>query len=566
MSFVPTQPVGGRVSFQSQLSAATGRGHGDLLTPTRHTGGAISSPFGTALRRNAPFGSGARANPFTPRVDRELPQTGTHMLGRRSTASRDGHRSSLHQAQMDVSRTPGPNSALRGARSPLASASAEYPVLGGVGGWPTGNTAAAMPGPVSGAGLASSDGALGAVGDQGPKSPFSRPKSPAPRSASPHRNSKKLPSFLLGSVPPSKSPVPTAPYSPDPTQPGSSTAATSMFGLSSAHLPGKTPLSARPTSPHVPRRLSGFGSNDMLSSAYRSSSLSAAAAPSRSTGPASSLDDAPPIMTLDDMDVEKPDGHAHGGEWADRQASGADIFGADLDTSGSFAAYEQSSAAETKAAGSEQDYEDVKVRSVVVSDLPARSESSTLNYFRSFGEVLAFSPVATAANSLAILFSEPWQAQRAIAQGDGSGRILLDDRILARVDWADAASVSALFKQVFPGHSLPKSAMPPEAATYTFSQTIYAQSPRKQAAASPQTHRRSRIEAIQESETRSSRAGGGGASPFRQRQKLAATASSSTSMAAGSGVSGSASAVRAPTSAKPRNGLVQSALDILFGW
>ncbi|KAJ1833358.1 hypothetical protein LPJ63_002830 [Coemansia sp. RSA 2711] len=546
MSYLPTQPVGERVRFQSQMSTPGLHGASDLLTPTRPGSGTATTPFRTTLRRSALLEPEPHANPFTPRVDRGLSPAGSRLLARRTTtltssssstaangAAGGDRMSSLYQTD-----TPAPgraaDSGMQGVQSTQPFAATEYPALGGVGGWPA-------------------DSAAFNDSEPSPKSPFSRPKSPAKRSASPHRNSKQLPSFLLGSMQPAKSPGASTSYVSDSARSGGSTAAVSIFSIPSAQ-----PLSSRPVSPRVSRRLSGFGSNDMLSSAYRSSSSAAA---SRVGGAASSLDDAPPILTLDDMDVEQP-----GSDRLAAQPAETDVFDVSPERSvagaRSLDAADAAVKAQVSEEMSEQDYNDVRVRAVVVSDLPPRAESNTLNYFRSFGEILAFSavPAGTATDRLALLFSEPWQAQRAVAQADAAGQILLDGRIVARVDWADAVCVALLFTQVFPGRPLPSAAAPARPDTFTFSQTIYAQSPRRQPPAPPRG--RSRVEAVQESELRGTASPG---SPFANRRALprSTPASASTVMAT---ASAQASVLNSSAPPKPRNGLLQSVLDILFGW
>ncbi|KAJ1858621.1 hypothetical protein GGH12_000544 [Coemansia sp. RSA 1822] len=536
MSYLPTQPVGERVRFQSQMPGSMHSN--DLQTPTRQ-GNTVSSPFRTTLRRSTYFEPESKANPFTPRVDRGLSPAGSRMLARRSTTLGTARtaRSSLYMTD-----TPATSAAESNKQLPFAT-TAEYPALGGVGGWPVGNSV------TTSAPLNSTLALAAGETEQGSKTPFSRPKSPATRSASPHRNAKKLPSFLLGSMQSVKSSGTSTPYPPDTALSANSTAGVTIYSIPSA----QAPQSSRPVSPRVSRRISGFGSNDMLSSAYRSSG----AGSSRGVGPASSLDDAPPIVTLDDMDMEHPGDRMQENDGL----ADTDVFAMQIDGSAMNGGHQQTAIDGSNAAGNEQDYSDVKARAVVVSGLPANTESSTLNYFRSFGEILAFSGVPGAADSLALLFSEPWQAQRAVAQGDSSGRILLDDRIVARVDRADAPSVSLLFKQVFPGRPLPSSAAPPVTESFTFSQAIYAQSPRRRPAASAPAHGRSRIEAVRDIEPRSSASAG---SPFRHKQVLthSTPASNSTVMASANGQA----SILSSSAPKPRNGLLQSVLDILFGW
>ncbi|KAJ2714136.1 hypothetical protein H4R19_001882 [Coemansia spiralis] len=543
MPFEPAQPVGERLRFRPQLSAPAMRDHGEWLTPTRQ-GSAGLSPFQTALRRSTFLDSGKNANPFTPRVDRALSPVGSRPLARRGTAlAATARPASLYPAEPAWGAATESSAPL--ALAPSAGAVFdEYPPLGGVGGWPSGGPAAI------GALAAAPDGMLGV--DSGPRSPFARPKSPAPRSASPHRNSKKLPSFLLGA----------AQYPPDTGRSSIPSAAAPLLDIPSPPTLAKSPLTSRPVSPHFSRRLSGFGSNDMLSGAYRSSA--AATAGRAPAGAASSLDDAPPVVALDDLDSENPDGFAGG----DRSSAG--VGGADA---GPFALPRGAGNAGSRPqhvssddAGSEQDYNDVRIRAVVVSDLPAGTESRAVNHFREFGEILAFSAVPAAADSLALLFAEPWQAQQAIAQADGAGRILLGERILARIDSADAQCTSLLFRQVFPTRALPRSAAPPPTDSMSFAEALYAQSPRKRPAPPPPIGARSRFDGVQGSAYKR-RPGVG--SPFRQQKQLTARpgpgAATSTMMASSDGLSGSV--LKAPAgAARPRNGLVQSALDILFGW
>ncbi|KAJ2795567.1 hypothetical protein H4R21_005056 [Coemansia helicoidea] len=545
MSFQPVQPVGERLRFKPHLPASAMRGSGEWLTPTRQ-GNATLSPFQTALRRSTFVESGKSANPFTPRADRALSAAGPHTLGRRNTV-----RSASLLAPEPVGgvavEAGAPPAPLPGSASAVVD---EYPPLGGVGSWPLGAAPAV---------LAAGLGAVPDGTDAGSRSPFARPKSPAPRSASPHRNSKQLPSFLLGASLAPKPPSSSALYSPDTARPSLPSATSPLFDISPMPTSAKSPMTAHPASPHFSRRLSGFGSNDMLSGAYRSSVAVAAA------GVASSLDDAPPVMALDDLDADGPDGVARGENNDSGVAGGvsAGPFALPHGGAGARGGRPQQSAADD--ASSEQDYNDVRVRAVVVSDLPPGAESGAVNYFREFGEILAFSAVPAVAGRLALLFSEPWQAQQAIAQADGAGRILLGGRILTRVEWADAQCTSLLFRSVFPTRALPRSAAPPPADSLSFSEALYAQSPRKRPAPHAPAAGQPLLEAAQDSASKR-RAGVG--SPFRQHRQPAARpgpgAAASTVMASSDGLSGAV--LKGGAAARPRNGLVQSALDILFGW
>ncbi|KAJ2809199.1 hypothetical protein H4R20_000316 [Coemansia guatemalensis] len=561
--YAPTQPVGGNVRFQSQMPHSAAHGRGDLLTPTRQNGYG-QSPFRNSLASGSHFDTTANVNPFTPRVDRGMSAASSRTLARRNTTlgtTTRIDRSGSYQGQApSISVT---DSSMQGTQSSTLNPGAEYPALGGIGGWPASSASATNH---SAGAVVASAGVVGdnaGASDSGSKSSFSRPKSPASRSASPHQNRKKLPSFLLASAPAPKSPGASSPYPPDTARTGRSTATSSAFAIPSAKSPAQAPLSSRPVSPRVPRRLSGFGSNDMLSGAYRSSMVPASG---RAAGPASSLDDAPPIVTLDEIDMESPDVFAHDGGDIVANDPDADVFAMHPeDTFNNDRRREHNYIDGADPADSEQDYEDVKIRSIVVSDLPPNSESSTLNYFRSFGEILAFSTMPAAGDSLALLFSEPWQARQALSQGDRNGRILLDGRVLVRVDWADAQCTSVLFKKVFPRRPLPKSAAPPPTESFSFAEAVYAQSPRKRPASLAQQQVGSRIDSIRDSETRGRAAGG---SPFKHQRIMPRSSAgpATTSMAASGSISGSALAPKVTVPPKPRNGLLQSALDILFGW
>ncbi|KAJ2542167.1 hypothetical protein EV175_006079 [Coemansia sp. RSA 1933] len=564
MSFAPTQPVGGRVRFPQQPGSSLSPGlqgnTSDFFTPARPNT-VVSSPFRTVLRRTAHAESEPSANPFTPRPDRVASPVGSRSAARRSTAglgtvTRSAKGTSY---QNGLERTPGSRLSLAwGANSENVALSAHDDNIGGVGAWPADTY---LRGGASTLGL---DSASGMAGDGSSVTPFGRPRSPVPRSASPHKSSKKLPSFLLGSTQAVKSPTTATPYQPDSALKSAALTSTSIYGLSSAATPAQIPLSSHPISPRVSRRLSGFGSNDMLSSAYKSSTK---AATSRgASGSVVSLEDAPPVMALDEMDDDKHGvflngesiGNSAKSDEVDPFVSAADPFGS----------IHTSSKPQGEAATGDQDYEDVKVRSILVGGIPAESESTVLNQLRVYGEVLAFSVAPIEPNSLAVLYSEPWQAQRAIAQGGNAGRILIGDRTVVSVSWADAESTAVLFKQVFPGRTMPESATQPSTDSFTLSQTIYAQSPRKRTHSSAQPLGGSRLDKIRETDvTRINRTVGSN-SPFRQKQFTGmgrASAPDTTSASESSG-GASTSALRAQTAPRPRNGLLQSALDILFGW
>ncbi|KAJ1796841.1 hypothetical protein LPJ59_003503 [Coemansia sp. RSA 2399] len=554
MSYAPTQAVGGRVRFPQQPGSSLASGlqgnTNGFSTPTRQST-IVSSPFRTVLRRSAHVEPEPSVNPFTPRPDRVASPVGSRSAARRNITG-NGYHGGLE-------RTPGTRLSLaRGGSSENVSISAHDDDIGGVGAWPTDTYLR------GGAATLGIDGSSGMGGEGTSITPFGRPRSPAPRSASPHKSTKKLPSFLLGSTQTAKSPTSGTPYQPDSALTSASLTTSSMFGLPSAGSSAQLPLSSRPISPRVSRRLSGFGSNDMLSSAYKSSTITSTRR--GASGSVASLEDAPPVMTLDDMDEDKHGVFLNGEHIGDTSASeDADPFVTNADPFGSLQA---SKAQGGSTASGDQDYEDVKVRSVLVSGIPAESESNVLNQFRVYGEVLAFSVAPSEANSLAVLYAEPWQAQRAIAQGGNAGRILIGDRTVVTISWADVESTVALFKQVFPGRAAPESVSQPSTKSFTLSQTIYAQSPRKRPLSSAQPLGGvSRVDKIRETEVSRINRAAGTNSPFRQQQFAAMRgfgARDSTSASASSGAP--MSVLKAQTAPRPRNGLLQSALDILFGW
>ncbi|KAJ2643731.1 hypothetical protein GGF44_001019, partial [Coemansia sp. RSA 1694] len=516
MAYAPAQPVGGRMRFPppplgqsspSPFSPAGQRGRTELLTPTRPGGNSnvASSPFRTSLRHSACFEAESNANPFTPRLERGVSAAGggARTLGRRGTLL--GTASAAKGVRVsDYGLDSVDGSGFGGGLESLTM-SGDFASMG-AGAWPT-EPAHAMH--IAGAGLSGSNagsGGGGGAADTAIKSPFgSRPKSPAQRSASPRRRT-KLPSFLLGSAQLSRSPAKSsAVHLQDselsPTTPNNPSAP--MFGLGSPKI--QTPLSAN--HPISPRRLSGFGSNDMLSSAYMSSM------PPNPRVTASALDDAPPIMTLEDMDLDHDDPFVRASDGAD-----ADPFFASSHGGARPMADGARTSSDDGDAISEDEYDNVRVRSVVVRGLPAETESSALNYFREFGELLAFAVVPS--GGLALLYSEPWQAQRAVGQADTSGRVLIGGRTLASIAWADEACVSVLFAQTFPHLALPRSAEPPATESFTLAETIYAQSPQSRTVRQPQQPRGgSRLSAVQAADSNKGRSGGA-SSPFKQSQSL----------------------------------------------
>ncbi|KAJ2908463.1 hypothetical protein GGI21_002861 [Coemansia aciculifera] len=571
MAYVPTQPVGGRLRFlqpppsqpslgqasPSPFAPAGGlRGiHTEFQTPTRPSNSnnvASSSPFRTSQRHNSYLGAEAHANPFTPRIDRGLSSAtatggrrgvGSTLLSTGSSAARGTSANGHGLGSVDGSGFGGGGA----LQSDFASV--------GAGAWPVD--------------LASNNDRVGGAGggDAAIRSPFgTRPKSPAQRSASPRRRT-KLPSFLLGSAQLARSPAKTSSVHLQdseltPTTPNNPSA--SMFGLSSPQI--RTPLAAA-NHPISPRRLSGFGSNDMLSNAYMSSM------PPNPRAAAFAHDDAPPVKSLDDMDDEQ---YVRASDGMDEDPFAMNHQGG----GGSGASYAHADGARTSSedgdARSEEEYENVRIRSVVMRGLPAETEASGLNYFGDFGELLAYDVVS--AGVLTVLYAEPWQAQRAVGQADEAGQVLIGGRTLASVAWADETSVAALFTRVFPQLALPKSAEPPAMESFTLAETIYAQSPQGRTAAAarqpPYTPRAvavgSRLNAVQalaatNGDKRSM------ASPFKQKQSLYSRSNVGGNGCEDGVLSGttysSASVLRTGASAsKPSNGLWQNAIDILFGW
>ncbi|KAJ2703842.1 hypothetical protein H4218_000081 [Coemansia sp. IMI 209128] len=550
MAFAPAQPVGGRMRFPqpqfgqsspSPFSPAGQRGRAEFMTPTRQVGGnhasITSSPFRTSLRHNAYYEAEANANPFTPRIERGVPvgNNGSRTLGRRVTLQSNSTVKGVDFGDHGLGSVDGGAAGLE-----ALSMNGDFASMGGgVGAWPVDA--------MHGAGAGSS-GANGGGVDSATGSPFgSRPKSPAQRSASPRRRT-KLPSFLLGSSQLSRSPAKSSSHLQGselaPTSPNAS-----IFGLASPKA--QTPLTANPLSP---RRLSGFGSNDMLSSAYRS------AMPRNHKEAVSVLDDAPPAISLDDMDFGHDDSIVHGSD------GDADPFAPSRDAA-RFDAGDARAGGVDGGPSSEEDYNGVKIRSVVIRGLPAETESSALNHFREFGQILAFAVVPS--GGLALLYAEPWQAQRAAGQADASGRVLIGGRTLASVEWADETCVALLFTKVFPNQALPESVIPPATSSFTLSETIYAQSPKSRGVRQPPQQPRvgSRLSALQTGD--GSGRSVGASSPFKQNQSPYARNVSSGeggSQATSGTIYSSASVLRAAPTPKPRNGILQSALDILFGW
>ncbi|KAJ2814167.1 hypothetical protein H4S07_000065 [Coemansia furcata] len=546
MAYAPTQPVGGRMRFPppqlghstpSPFSPAGMRDErAEFMTPTRQvrSANATSSPFRTSLRHSTYIEAESNANPFTPRVERGV-SAGSRTLGRRVTVLNNGTAKGVRISDHGLGSVDGDSAGMEAMNGDFAS------MGGGVGAWPIDGMHIAGAGSVGGGG-----GGM----DTAIKSPFgSRPKSPGQRSASPRRRT-KLPSFLLGSAQLSRSPGKSSTH-----LPGSELSLTSqnanMFGMASPKA--QTPLASNPMSP---RRLSGFGSNDMLSSAYTSSM------PRNPKGAASALDDAPPVLSLDDMDLEHDDPFVRASD------GDADPFANSRGGAG-FEASDVRTSSEDGGPSSEKDYNDVKIRSVVVRGLPVETESSALNHFRAFGEILAFAVVSS--GGLALLYAQPWQAQRAAGQADTSGRVLIGGRTLASIAWADEASVAVLFTKVFPNQALPRSAAPPAADSFTLAETIYAQSPQTRGARQPLQQPRvgSRLSVVQAAD--GTGRSGGVSSPFKQNQSLYGRGISNGGddggVQATSGTMYSpASVLRVAPTPKPRNGILQSALDILFGW
>ncbi|KAJ2040019.1 hypothetical protein GGI01_002382 [Coemansia sp. RSA 376] len=537
MAFAPAQPVGGRMRFpppqlgQSSASPFTPVGmreRAEFMTPTRQVGGnganVTSSPFRTSLRHSAYFEAESNVNPFTPRVERGVSAgTSSRTLGRRGPSLNTDTARGVRDyglGSVDGSATGLDALAMNGDFASMG---------GGVGAWPM------DPG---------SSGINGSGMDTTIKSPFgSRPKSPGQRSASPRRRT-KLPSFLLGSAQLSRSPAKSSAQG---SELAPSYASASMYGMASPKA--QTPITANPISP---RRLSRFGSNDMLSSSHTSAILPG------HKGAAPVLDDAPPVLSLDDMDLDHDDPFVRASD------GDAGQFGS---TNGG-AKYTDTRNSEDGEPSSEEDYNDIKIRSIIIRGLPADTESSALSYFRGFGEILTFAVVPP--GGLAILYEHPWQAQRAVGQADIYGRIMIGDRTIASIASADEACVAALFAKAFPDKELPRSAIPPAMDSFSLAETLYAQSPQPRGVRQPlqQQQQRvgSRLSALQADDVRGRSEGA--SSPFKQNQSLYTRNVGDESGAQNSSgtVYSPASILRVAPTPKPRNGFLQSAMDILFGW
>ncbi|KAJ1806982.1 hypothetical protein LPJ75_004919 [Coemansia sp. RSA 2598] len=552
MSFGQPQQVGGRVRFSTFEQQASGRlGRDNELIGNRKIN-TFDSPARTSIRQRTRFDNAPVSNPFAPRFDRGAAAAGSHALTRRSaTIGAAASRRSRGELTIGVGSAEDAFVSRRASLTNRAGQSRrEYGDIGGVGAWPASDA------------QGSDLGASGMFAEDNARTHFPRPRSPAPRSASPHQGSKKLPSFLLGSAQPLKSPgTATSAFATESALSSVPVTANSTISIASSARPSMhMPLSSRPMSPRTSRRLSGFGSNDMLSAAYSSSAAGAGSSLSSAARGAAALDDAPPIMTLDEIDTPKDDEFAcpenrtmHSSSMRAKSedpfaAHGAD--GADTGATGS------------ENAKSDRDYNDVKIRSIVISGLPDETENSTLNFFREYGEVLAFEVIPTlSTNSLAILYSEPWQAQRAIGLADASGRVLLAGRTLLRVAPADEASVNLLFAQVFPDRPVPKPGSSPVTRSMTLSETLYSQSPRMaMSPAQPLADRRSF--------SNTPPAGTSMASPFRAgtSSRPFGRASEGAALAPTAAVASAGSVFKSQPAPKARNGLFQSVVDVLFGW
>ncbi|KAJ2708122.1 hypothetical protein FB645_000231 [Coemansia sp. IMI 203386] len=549
MSFAQPQQVGGRVqfsTFQQQAQDRFARDNG--LLGNRRTADS-DFPARTSIRQRVRFDNAPVSNPFAPRSDRgAAAAAGSHALTRRSATigAAAGRRS---RGGLTIGMDTAEDAYISGMATLSGRAGhsrRDYGDIGGVGAWPVSDSQGSN---------------LGVFAGDSTRAHLSRPRSPAPRSASPHQSSKKLPSFLLGSAQPLKSPgTATSAFAPDSALSSIPVTANSTLSIANSARPSITmPLSSRPMSPRTSRRLSGFGSNDMLSAAYSSTAAGAGSGLLPSARGAAALDDAPPIMTLDEIDMPKEDAFICSDN---RPAHSSSMR---MGTEDPFAMHSaggtDTGTANIESTENDKDYSDVKIRSVVVSGLPDETENSTLNFFRGLGEILAFEVVSSlSTNSLAILYSEPWQAQRAIGIADDSGRVLLAGRTLLRVALADEASVNLLFAQVFPGRPMPNSGSSPAKESMTLSETLYSKSPRvTQSPAQPLADKSGFSNVPSTSASMASR----GVSPFRTApspRPFGASEGTTTTMASAGSV------FKSQPAPKARNGLLQSAIDILFGW
>ncbi|KAJ1949945.1 hypothetical protein FBU59_000916 [Linderina macrospora] len=508
MSHGMPQQVGGPV----RLPATPGsRKRNDFLTPTRPRNNAAAE-LNTARRLLTQYNSITSYNPFTPRNDRgAIPATRAHSLLRHSPMTNTGRRASQHQS-------------LANSLSGTAALS-EYGQLGGsgLGAWPKESVLGS-----------------GQLGEAANAVPFARPKSPGPGSPRPANN--VLPSFLMGGVQLPKPPAQSGTFA---GESGMATQTGSFFNGLGAHQPtgiansGSTPASQpKIISPRSTRRLSGFGSNDMLSGAYKAGGGSAkTAAPP---------EDAPPVVALDDVDWSGT---------AQARIKALVRHNIEVPAKKSVEREEPQPAENSDVDGpitDEQMYDDVKIRSVMALDLPADSESGVLSFFREFGHIMSFTVVPGKTSTLALLYSEPWQAQRVVSQADSEGKLRVGPKRKVRIDWASGECVDLLFTQLFPDRKLPyEDDAPPTTSSIdssmSLAQKLQTQTPRAQRAA--------RTPTVNRTPARDS--------PFRrntdqQNQPTGAVAPQPPTV--------SNSVLRQPPLPKPRNNLLQTAMDVVFGW
>ncbi|KAJ1940763.1 hypothetical protein EC988_006942, partial [Linderina pennispora] len=185
----------------------------------------------------------------------------------------------------------------------------------------------------------------------------------------------------------------------------------------------------------------------------------------------------------------------------------------------------------------EQLYDNLTIRSVMVLDLPNNTEYGVYNSFREYGRITSFTVVSQGKTStLALLYSEPWQAQRVVSLADCEGKLRVGPKRKVRIGWANAECVDHLFMKLYPDRQLPfeDDALSPNSTdegSLSLTQRLQMQTPRARRAA--------RMASIMN---------GLEVAPRR----LAHMAN--------------ASVVRQPPPPKPRNGVFQTALDLIFGW
>ncbi|KAJ1675742.1 hypothetical protein EV182_000673 [Spiromyces aspiralis] len=332
----------------------------------------------------------------------------------------------------------------------------------------------------------------------------------------------------------------------------------------SLYSPHSAASPMRPSSSHSLRRKDSFGTNDMLSSVARFGQ--------QQTADATSLgDDAPPVISLNDMDMvidvpsprlsysTKP--FAFEPDPFLESSSASSMFGDPRDLgrhgSGVVGAFPQAAQGDTDI------IDDIYQRCIMVSGIPSNLESRTLETFQELGRVVDFVvDPERSPNSMVIVFSEGWHVRRILSWAlDNRGRVMLrDSSHSVRVDQINDQWIDILIPRwrglgttANGGGSNDDSTTkrPPSRALSSTSFLADGHHPQHDksgqdslisiptSVASPRTKLRSSSQATPQA-----------------TRKLESAPLAKNVHAPGTNT----------TPMKPRNGIIQSAMDVLFGW